>query len=224
MQTKTETDRPIGTPARLPAAKPRRRVRAWWMKQLHGWHSMSAAVSLIGMLLFAATGLTLNHAGSIGATPKVVDRSTQLPAPLLALLRPHHAPGDPLPAAVATYLAPRLGLDAGTHTVDWSDDEADVSMPGPGRDAWISIDRASGVAKSETTDQGWISYLNDLHKGRNTGPVWFWFIDVFAVACLFFTGTGLVLLYLHARHRRSSWPLVGLGLLTPLIIALLFIH
>ena len=36
---------------------------------------MSAAVSLIGMLLFAITGITLNHAASIGATPVVAEKA-----------------------------------------------------------------------------------------------------------------------------------------------------
>ena len=76
----------------------------------------------------------------------------------------------------------------------------------------------------ERTERGWISYFNDLHKGRNAGPAWGWFIDLFAVACIVFTATGLFLLQLHARQRRSTWPLVALGLLIPALLALLFIH
>ena len=33
-----------------------------------------------------------------------------------------------------------------------------------------------------------------------------------------------VLLQLHAGGRPSTWPLVGLGLVAPLLLALLFIH
>ena len=61
------------------------RQRAWWLKNLHQWHWISAALCLVGMLLFAATGITLNHAGQIEAKPTVSRRSAQLPAPLLAL-------------------------------------------------------------------------------------------------------------------------------------------
>ena len=67
-------------------------------------------------------------------------------------------------------------------TAEWSDEELYLSAPGPGRDAWVSIDRASGAAKFETTDRGWIAYFNDLHKGRNTGLAWTIFIDVVAAA------------------------------------------
>ena len=34
----------------------------------------------------------------------------------------------------------------------------------------------------------------------------------------------LALLWLHARGRPSTWPIVGLGLLIPVVIALIFIH
>ena len=83
---------------------------------------------------------------------------------------------------------------------------------------------ASGAVTAERTDRGWVSYLNDLHKGRNTGAIWFWFIDLFALACVIFTITGLLLLQLHARHRPSTWPLVALSLAVPVLIALAFIH
>ena len=104
------------------------------------------------------------------------------------------------------------------------DDEVYVALPGPGRDAWVSIDRQTGEVTSERTDRGWVSYFNDLHKGRNSGAAWFWFIDLFAAACVIFTLTGLLLLQLHARHRPSTWPLVALGTAIPLVIALFLIH
>ena len=39
--------------------------RAFWLRQMRQWHWISAAICLIGMLLFAVTGITLNHAGKI---------------------------------------------------------------------------------------------------------------------------------------------------------------
>jgi hypothetical protein len=97
-------------------------------------------------------------------------------------------------------------------------------LPRPGGDAWLSLDRKTGEARYELTDRGWISYLNDLHKGRNTGAVWSLFLDLFAVACIVFCLTGLVLLQLLSHARPSTWPLVGLGLLIPALIAIAFIH
>ncbi|MEW9855023.1 PepSY-associated TM helix domain-containing protein [Novosphingobium sp. M1R2S20] len=196
-----------------------------WLKQLHTWHWVSAAVSLAAMLLFSITGITLNHAASISAEPQVTQSSGLLPAAVLAQLPAANDGDAPLPDEVAHEIARIAPLDPAGYAADWSDEaEVYVAMPGPGRDAWVSIDRTSGEVSAEKTERGWISYLNDLHKGRNTGDAWFWFIDVFAVACIVFTVTGLLLLQLHARHRPSTWPLVGLSLAIPLILALFFLH
>ncbi|QTH22747.1 PepSY-associated TM helix domain-containing protein [Rhizorhabdus wittichii] len=209
---------------RKPQHKPWYRSRGWWLKQLHNWHWMSAAISLIGMMLFAATGITLNHAATIAASPHVQNLSAKLPAPLLAQLAKPASDNAPLPPAIVAELDTRLELNAGGKPGEWSDDEVYVALPRPGGDAWISIDRASGAVTAEITDRGWISYLNDLHKGRNAGGAWGWFIDVFAGACILFTLTGLFLLYMHSKPRPLTWPLVGLGLVVPMLIVVLFVH
>ena len=198
--------------------------RGWWLKQLHTWHWMSAAISLVGMLLFAATGITLNHAASIGASPVVTDKAGTLPPPLLPALRAPVAADAPLPAPVAAAVRRAVGLDPAGHPGEWSDADVYVALPRPGGDAWVSIDRASGAISSETTSRGWIAYLNDLHKGRNAGGAWSWFLDVFAGACILFTLTGLLLLQLHARHRPTTWPIVAAGVVIPIVLILVFIH
>lgn len=198
--------------------------RGFWLRTLHQWHWISSAVCLIGMLLFAVTGITLNHASKIEGDPRTDTRTLTLPAPLLGALAKQADGNAPLPARVADWLETQLPVSVGTRSAEWSADEVYLSMPGPGSDAWISIQRADGAIEYERTKRGWISYFNDLHKGRNAGPAWGWFIDIFAIACVVFTVTGLFLLQLHARQRRMTWPLVGLGLLIPMLIALLLIH
>ena len=113
---------------------------------------------------------------------------------------------------------------SGAGEAEWSADEVYLALPRPGGDGWVSIDRHDGKVTSEATSRGWVSYLNDLHKGRNAGTVWKWFIDIFAVACFLFALTGLLLLQLHAAKRPSTWPLVAIGLALPALLAILFIH
>lgn len=198
--------------------------RSFWLRQLTQWHWISAAISLIGMILFAATGITLNHASQIKTSPQVTKLHGELPMELRALLETQADAGGALPAPLLDWLGKEWSLRGVTGNPEWSSDELYVSMPRPGGDAWLSVDLASGEIEYERTDRGWISYFNDLHKGRNSGLVWSWFLDVFAVACLIFSISGLFLLQLHARRRVGTWPFVGLGLLLPLLLALLFIH
>jgi hypothetical protein len=215
------------TDAAVPA-KPKAALnanRSFWLKQLHQWHWISAALSLIGLLLFAITGVTLNHAAQIPAEPVTVERTAELPAPLLARLADFpEETTDPVPAAVARWAASAFGVKVEGRPTETTAEEIYISLPEPGGDGWLTIDRSTGEALRERTTRGWVSWLNDLHKGRNTGPVWYWFIDIFAAACIVFALTGFGLTWLHARQRPSTWPLVGLGLLIPALIALLFIH
>jgi hypothetical protein len=199
--------------------------RSFWLKQLHQWHWISAAVSLIGMLMFAVTGFTLNHASQIEAKPVVVDRKATLPPDLLALLAKGPETGKrPLPAPFEPFLAKAVGAEVAGQVGEWSADEVYIALARPGGDAWVSIDRATGAVEHEKTTRGAISLLNDLHKGRNAGKAWGWFIDIFAGACVVFTITGLILLQFHARSRPLTWPLVGLGLVIPVILVILFVH
>lgn len=195
---------------------------------MHTWHWVSSAISLIGLLLFAFTGFTLNHAAEIEGAPTTEQALAHLPPALARLVAPSPSSViDPaeraLPVAVARWLEDELGT-APTADADWSEDEVYLAMPRPGGDGWIAIDRATGRVTSETTSRGWISYLNDLHKGRNTGTTWAWFIDGFAIACFIFALTGLLLLHMHAARRPSTWPLVAAGLLLPVLLAMAFIH
>lgn len=201
--------------------------RAYWLKTLHQWHWISSAVCLLGMLLFSVTGITLNHAAQIESRPAVTARELQMPPELKALVTPDVLPSSPrapLPARLADWIQTQIAVDVRGRDAEWSDEELYISLPRPGGDAWLRIDRESGAAEYERTDRGWISYLNDLHKGRHTGVAWSWFIDLFAVACLVFCLTGLFILKLHAANRPTTWPIVGLGLVIPLLLTLLFIH
>ena len=206
--------------------------RAYWLKKLHEWHWISSAICLIGMLLFAVTGFTLNHAGQIESKPKVESRDAQLPPDLLEKLQQAQKQGVEaadknavgLPAEVDGWLAQQIKVSAKGFAVEWSEDEAYVPMPRPGGDAWLRVDLKEGSVEYEMTDRGWISYLNDLHKGRNTGGAWSLFIDVFAIGCLVFCITGLLILKMHAQRRPMTWPMVGLGLVLPALLVLLLVH
>ena len=198
-------------------------AKAGWLKTLHTWHWISSAICLIGILLFAITGITLNHASWIEVNPLVVQKQAQLTPALLASLKQQdkHAP---LPAELRAWLGAALKSGVSAEAAEWSAEEVYLPMPRPGGDAWIRIDRESGAVEYENTDRGWIAYLNDLHKGRNAGLVWSAFIDIFALACLLFSITGLLILKFHATNRALTWPLVGLGFLLPALLALLLIH
>lgn len=196
---------------------------AWSLGSIRQWHWISSALCLAGMLLFAITGITLNHAADIPANIQITKIEATVPTVLLNQFSGETQ--QDVPASLLKWLADehQLYIKADSKT-EWSEDELYVSLPRPGGDAWLSLDLLSGELHYEKTERGWVSYLNDLHKGRNTGQAWFWFIDAFAVACVVFCVTGLVLLYRYAGPRPTTWPMVGLGLVIPVVLIIFFVH
>lgn len=193
------------------------------MGSVRTWHWVSSAVCLVGMILFSITGITLNHAAQIKVEPTVTERSAQLPDALLAQVVQLEAP-DKAPEALNTWIKQELGVHIAHANPEVSEGEWYFSLPRAGGDAWMTLSTDTGEIYYEDTDRGWISFFNDLHKGRNTGAAWVWFIDIFAVAALIFSFTGLWLLMKHAKQRPSTWPLVGFGLIAPWIMILLLMH
>lgn len=199
--------------------------RAFWLKHLYRWHWISSAACLVGMLVFASTGITLNNATHIDSLPVITKKSATVPTPLLNQLKATVASDKTaLPKTTANWLSDAIGVELADVPGEWSEAEVYLSLPRPGGDAWLVIDRMSGEVNYERTDRGWVSYFNDLHKGRNTGTAWSWFLDIFSIATLVFCITGLFMLSMHANNRPATWPLVGLGVVLPLVLAILFIH
>lgn len=196
---------------------------AFWKGQLRTWHWISSAVCLAGLLLFAVTGFTLNHAASIEAQPVTISREARL-APDLAAQLAKAEDGKPLPAALASAVDKATGANVSGRAIENRDGEVFIDMPGPGVDSTLTIEIADGAASYEHTSRGALAVLNDLHKGRNAGPVWGLFIDALAIFCGIFAVTGLGLLWVHARGRRLTWPLTTLGFVLPVILFILFVH
>ena len=176
--------------------------RPWprWIRWLHIYGSM---LGLCATLLFAVTGLTLNHADWFESKEPTVrafagDVSTALLAGAV----------DKLAVAERLRAAHRLQGMVTEFLVD--DAQCLVVWKGPGYAADATIERADGRYRIEEQRRGLWAVLDDLHKGRDCGPVWSFVIDASAVALAFLSLTGLwLLLYLKKRRRA--------GLLTALV-------
>ena len=171
-------------------------AKGFLLKTLYQWHWISSALCLMGMLLFSITGITLNHASQIEATPRVTSQKAQIPVSLqqqlTQLATRYDGKTAPLPSAVQQWLAKNQSISLlSTQEAEWSLEEVYLPMPRAGGDAWLA---------------------------------WAWFIDVFAVACLLFSLTGILILKFHAVNRPLVWPIVGLGVLLPALLMILFVH
>lgn len=156
--TELAAQHPVEPPAKG-SKKPKAALngaRSFWLKQLHSWHWISAAVSLVGMILFAVTGITLNHAASIPAEPVTAEQTAALPAPLLQRLAEFpQETTDPAPDAVARWAAESLKVEIAGKPTETTPEEIYVALPTPGGDGWVTIDRATGDVLHEKTTRGW---------------------------------------------------------------------
>lgn len=203
------------------------------MKQMHTWHWVSSAICLICMILFAITGITLNHASFFESEPEEKVVETVIPQEVLVSLQLQTERAieqgslDNLEFSngFIAYLEDKIPHDLSLlkEQPDWSEEEIYIQKPLPGGDVWMSVDIPSGELVYMHTDRGIIAWLNDLHKGRNTSLVWIWFIDIFAIATLIFCLTGLVLLQLHSKNRPSTWYVTATGIIVPAILAIFLI-
>jgi hypothetical protein len=182
------------------------------MLWLHIYLSM---LGLAAVLFFGATGLTLNHPDWFFAN---AERRTQaegrVESAWLHLDATGADPGDldrqVDKLRVVEHLRQAHGVRGALTEFRVDEAECMVTFKGPGYDADALIDRETGRYDLTQRFQGFVAVLNDLHKGRDTGPVWSWVIDVSAVLMVIIALTGLVLLF-YLRLRRRPGLVVALA-------------
>nr|WP_261343912.1 PepSY-associated TM helix domain-containing protein [Tautonia marina] len=175
-------------------------------------HIYLSMFGLASVLFFSVTGLTLNHPDwffanveHVSEAEGTLDRSwiddpdsasTDDPADQVDQLR------------VVEYL--RLEHDVrGALTEFFVDDyECFVTFKGPGYAADAQIDRETGQYFLTESTLGLVAVLNDLHKGRDTGPAWSVAIDVSAVVLTVISLSGLILLF-YLKLRRNPGLVVA---------------
>ncbi len=193
-----------------------------WARRLHIYISMAL---LLVVLFFAITGITLNRPHLfVSQSPNVVEQQLVIPNELLASEKGPFAPNR---SALIAYLAKHGEVRGVPSAIDIFTDidgdelvEGEISLDykGPGYNATVFIDMTTAEATIESTNYGAIAVLNDLHKGRNSGEVWRWFIDVTAVLMVLFVLTGVCLLIPKKKTFRTSLKWMGLGSVVSLLI------
>lgn len=186
-------------------------VAGYWRRHaaaLGRWlHIYLSMASFAILLFFAVTGLTLNHAEwfTSGKDRTRHDKGTLN----TQWLKP---PDD---AVAKLEIAESLRH---THHItgtvsDFLIDEVQctVSFKGPGYAADAFIDRASGTYELTECRLGVVAILNDLHKGRDSGPSWSLLIDASAVLMTVVSLSGLVLMWFFRRRRFNGFAVAVAG-------------
>jgi hypothetical protein len=187
------------------------RVVSHWALLTHIYISMAGLTLAV---LFGATGLALNHQDFGLSNPRVTTSELMLDKSLVA-----H--GDQ--AAIEHHLSDRLGISS--LSTDYHDDadQIQVTYAVPGSRTVVTINRKDGRAEIEKETRGFMGKLGDLHKGFDTGRVWYWTIDVAALLIVVSSLTGIVTLMALRHRRRVGFTVGALGVLTVLVIYALWV-
>lgn len=202
------------------AADKKTNKKSQWARWSRTLHWTSSAIGLAALLFFSITGITLNHPDWFKADRETVSRVVTLPAST----RESWLSGSETEQlqVLLGVIDQEFGLGV-PRQIDRDEVEWFFDYPRPGGVASVIYDLELGELMFESTSDGSISLINDLHKGRHSGVAWSLFIDVSAILGVFMSITGLLLLVLYAPKRSTTWPLVGLGLLLPIVIYFVFV-
>jgi hypothetical protein len=122
--------------------------RASLLKTLHQWHWISSALCLVGMMLFSITGITLNNAARIEASPVVTTVRDSLPASvqdeLVRLAEKRDGREAFMPPSVVNWVRDQHGVALNGMLAEWSLEEVYVALPRPGGDAWARFSLTDG--------------------------------------------------------------------------------
>jgi hypothetical protein len=170
-------------------------------------HIYVSMFGLAAVLFFSVTGITLNHPDWFLKTGDHSVRSEgQVNRQWLGTT------GDPAQVAkleIVEHLRAAHGVRAALSEFRVDDGECLVAFRGPAYAADAFIERESGRYSLTQTYHGAIALINDLHKGRDTGPVWSVVIDVSAALLILISVTGLILLF-YLKMRRVPGLVVAL--------------
>ncbi len=182
------------------------RVMSHWGLLLHIYVSM-AGFTLV--LLFAVTGLTLNHQDFGWSAPQIAVSDITLPADLV---------DHPSSESIGRHLRETIGVRSPVTDYHEDPDQIQITFAAPGRRTLVTIDRGARKASVEAESRGFLGRMDDLHKGFDSGRPWFWIIDITAILLTVSSLTGMITL-LSLKHRRRSGFLVG-GLGVAMVVAI----
>lgn len=175
-------------------------------------HLYTSMISLLVVLFFAATGITLNHPDWLfGSAETTNTYQGQLPADWQ-----QNGQVNWLQTAEALRAAHNLKGRVSDTRAD--DQEASVSFRAPAYAADAFINIKDGTYSIKVTAQGPVAVLNDLHRGRDAGRAWAWLIDLSGGFLMLVALTGFTLSLFFRKTRRAAMLTALAGTLLLLVM------
>ena len=197
-------------------ANPKKEV-AKLSRWLHIYLSM---VSFAIVLFFSVTGLTLNHPTWFGGDKQVIIKNkgnlkaawvNQVDTNKIAKLE------------IVEFFRKTYLIKGAVSEFRIDDSEVNVVFKGPAYSCDAFINRENGSYDISEIKMGIVAVMNDLHKGRDSGPGWAWIIDISAIFLILVSLSGLILLCFIKKRRVAGFITGAIGLIICYLIYIIFV-
>jgi hypothetical protein len=156
----------------------------------------------------------LNHDDFGLSQPKISKSMIIVPADVLE---------QPDQAALDQRLREMLGVRSPVTDYREGPDQIQVTFAAPGHRTVVTVNRAQRTGDVETETRGLLGKLDDLHKGFDSGPAWYWIIDLAAILLSLSALTGMVTLVSFRARRRSGFIVAALGVVSFVALYLIWV-
>ncbi|MCU1394392.1 MAG: peptidase [Ilumatobacteraceae bacterium] len=182
---------------------------AKWVRLLHVWTSM---ISLLVVLFFAATGITLNHPNwTFGLNGSTTVHTGTLPDGW-------DANGAVDFLKVSEFVRNQYDVKGAVGDYSATSTDGLISFKAPGYAADLVFKVPSGTFTLTIQQQGLLAVMNDIHKGRDTAGSWGWVIDASGGFLVVVALTGLGIQLFQRKRRRSSLIIAGVATVATLVL------
>lgn len=166
------------------------------------------------LIFFSITGILLNHLDWLPSKSSYNAIEYSLDEKFNGMS------GDSIDVnALEVYLMSRHGLPkARSIDLDREINEVSFDFPLPAGSSFIVVDMALKSVVVEAEKSHWLLLMNDLHKGRHTGSAWSWLIDLSAGFMVYFSITGMIILFQQRRRKKAGLVLAVLGTVSPVLL------
>lgn len=197
-----------------------------FMRLLHTYSSM---LVLVLLLFFAVTGITLNHPDLLQSHAGKQSRQETLTIPTLLqynTLPENPAEQEKIAQQFLNWLTSEHDVKASVFTYQFDTDEliAELDFKRPAGYASALVDFNESTVELEAEFNGYLSLLNDLHKGRHAGFSWILLIDITAIACIIFALTGFYLLLKQPSRKSAGNSLALIGIFLTIFAYIFSLH
>ena len=182
-------------------------------------HAYLSSALFATFAMFCITGITLNHQWYGGESTDLTETRTLSPGTVAALTQDGPDGWQPAvdPLLKEITVGSRLGQP---DTIDIDADHREIAVEYSIPSGYVTAIAYPDTAELliEHSSRSTLAILNSLHKGRDAGIYWFWFIDIVSVAMLLFSITGFVIIFQHRTRRWKNLYFVAAGVFTPMMV------